>query len=110
MPIYHNGVKIEGIKLINGDTGQEELERLRNIVIQQKELLDLINVTLDDRVIGAKLKLLQEKTVSPTTAQQEIVPDKDYDGLSKVIVDEMKVDGVNLNTYLNNIKIALAAV
>lgn len=110
MPIYHNGKKIEGIKIINGDTGQEEIERLRNIVIQQKEILDLINVTLDDKIIAAKLKLLQEKSVSPTSSQQEIIPDDGYEGLSKVIVEEMKIDGINLDTYLNSIKNALAAI
>ena len=32
---------------------------------------------------------LQEKEVTPTKEQQEIVPDKNYDGLSKVIVDKI---------------------
>ena len=32
---------------------------------------------------------LQEKEVVPTKEQQEIIPDKNYDGLSKVIVDKI---------------------
>jgi len=37
----------------------------------------------------AQVPLLQMKTVAPTTSQQVITPDSDYDGLSQVTVSAM---------------------
>lgn len=47
--------------------------------------------------------LLQEKTVTPTTSQQNVIPDSAYDGLKNVIVEAVTSD-IDSNIKASNIK------
>lgn len=62
-----------------------EIERIKNEVNSQSEVIDEIITILDSKA-GSNPKL-QEKAVIPSTVQKEVVPDAEYDGLSKVTVN-----------------------
>lgn len=74
---YANG----GEKIIGTFTIEDELNT-------QAQLLDEINTVLSTKTVVN----LQEKTVTPTTESQIIVPDEGYDGLSKVTVGASAVE------------------
>lgn len=61
-----------------------EIERIKNEISSQSEVIDEIITILDNK--ASANPSLQEKTVTPNTVQQEVIPDAEYDGLSKVVV------------------------
>ena len=62
-----------------------EIDRINGEVSSQSTIIDEISTILDGKASGSPS--LQEKTVAPSAAQQEITPDAEYDGLSKVTVN-----------------------
>lgn len=64
---------------------QSEIDRINGEVNSQSAIIDEISAILDSKA-GSNPKL-QEKTVMPTAVQQEVTPDAEYDGLSKVTVE-----------------------
>lgn len=64
---------------------QSEIDRINGEVSNQETLIDEISAILNSKA-GSNPKL-QEKAVIPSTVQQEVVPDAEYDGLSKVTVE-----------------------
>jgi hypothetical protein len=62
-------------------------ENLNEKLAQQDALIEQIKTALQDKSVGGTVEItLQEKSVIPTEAAQEIVADNGYDGLSKVSV------------------------
>lgn len=64
---------------------QSEITRITNEVSTQSNLIDEISTILDGKASASPS--LQEKTVTPSAAQQDVIPDAEYDGLSKVTVN-----------------------
>ena len=62
-----------------------QIDRINGEVSSQSTIIDEISTILDTKASGNPN--LQEKTVTPSLAQQEVMPDAEYDGLSKVIVN-----------------------
>ena len=59
---------------------------------------------------GQNAVKLQEKTVTPTTSIQNITPDENYDGLSKVIInstEDISSEIAQVQTLLADIDTAL---
>ena len=66
------------------------------------ELIESIN-NLPEAGSGEVEITLQEKTITPTTTQQEVIPDSDYNGLGKVIVNAVD-SSIDENIKSSNIK------
>lgn len=64
---------------------QSEITRITNEVSTQSNLIDEISTILDGKASASPS--LQEKTVTPSVAPQDVIPDAEYDGLSKVTVN-----------------------
>lgn len=62
-----------------------EITRITNEVSTQRDLIDEISAILDSKASASPS--LQEKTVTPSAVQQEVTPDTEYDGLSKVTIN-----------------------
>lgn len=62
-----------------------QIDRINGEVNSQSAIIDEISTILDNK--ASANPNLQEKTVIPSAIQQEVIPDAEYDGLSKVIVE-----------------------
>ena len=62
-----------------------EISRINGEINSQTTIIDEITAILDSKTSANPS--LQEKTVTPNTVQQEVTPDAEYDGLSKVTVN-----------------------
>lgn len=78
-------------EIFNGKTAYARGEKITgtftidNELTAQDDLLAQIKIVLQGKAAGT-VPVLQEKTVTPTTSNQVITADSDYDGLSKVTV------------------------
>ncbi len=64
----------------------EELIEQDNLLTTQETTIDEIFSSLQNKIAGSEISL-QEKIITPTTSQQNVVPDSKYNGLSKVVVN-----------------------
>ena len=91
-----NRVTVEAIENIADDLTEQG-----TLIISQETTIEDILEVLEDKVFP--LAELQEKTVIPTTEEQEIVADESYDALSKVTVageENLKAENIKEGTII----------
>lgn len=98
----------DGLNQVEVTVEVEGKEDLTSELTEQNTLLDNQSITIDDikKALQGKASVeisLQEKTITPTTSQQNVIADSSYDGLSKVVVNavDSSIDG---NIQASNIK------
>lgn len=69
-----------------------QIDRISDKVTEQTALIEEIGTILEGK--AAAVPVLQEKTIKPSTAVQEVTPDNGYDGLSKVTVSDIKLQEI----------------
>lgn len=98
----------EMAEAINGITASEDLS---SELTTQNTLLTTQEATIEDIVLALQNKtagsggeiVLQEKTITPTTSQQNVVADSSYNGLSKVVVNAV-TSSIDSDIKATNIK------
>lgn len=86
-------------------------ENLSTELTEQNTLLSNQSVTIDDIKLALQNKsagggeeiVLQEKTITPTTSQQNVVADSSYNGLSKVVINAVD-SSIDSDIKASNIK------
>ena len=75
-------------KITTSEDLSSELTEQNTLLSNQVVTIDDIKLALQNKSIGGGGEIvLQEKTITPTTSQQSVIADSDYNGLSKVIVN-----------------------
>lgn len=103
-----NGVSILGV---TGTLEQGTTEDLSAELTAQSTLLTNQVVTIDDIKLALQNKtagsgeeiILQEKTITPSTSQQNVIADTGYNGLSKVVVNAV-TSAIDSDIKASNIK------
>lgn len=81
-----------------------ELTTQTNLLITQDETIDDIKIALQGKTAGGGEEIvLQEKTVTPSTSQQNVTADTGYNGLSKVVVSAV-TSSIDSDIKASNIK------
>lgn len=84
------------------DDLNEELTQQNNLITTQEIKIEDIANLLEEKRVGGEITL-QEKSVSPTTNEQQVKADNEYDGLSKVVVEAVTSE-IDSNIQSSNIK------
>lgn len=79
-------------ELIDSITTKEDLDaeltEQSTLLTNQGTTIDDIKIALQGKIAGGGEEIvLQEKTITPTTSQQNVIADTGYNGLSKVVVN-----------------------
>ena len=79
-------------ELIDSITTKEDLDaeltEQNTLLTNQGTTIDDIKLALQGKIAGGGEEIvLQEKTITPTTSQQNVIADTGYNGLSKVVVN-----------------------
>ena len=81
-----------------------ELTTQTNLLTTQDETIDDIKIALQGKTAGGGEEIvLQEKTIIPSTSQQNITADTGYNGLSKVVVNPV-TSAIDSDIKASNIK------
>ncbi len=80
----------------------KELTQQNNLITTQEVTIEDIANLLEEKRVGGEITL-QEKSVSPTTNEQQVKADNEYDGLSKVVVEAVTSE-IDSNIQSSNIK------
>ena len=97
----YNEVLVKGVEGAKEDLDAELTEQ-DELITEQEITIDDIATLLEDKRVGGEISL-QEKSVSPTTSEQLVMADNEYDGLSKVTVDAV-TNEIDENIQASNIR------
>lgn len=81
--VTYNGVEIP---LQGSEDLSNELNEQNTLLSNQEVTIEDIKLALQGKGSGGEV-VLQEKTITPTTSQQNVIADSGYNGLSKVVVN-----------------------
>lgn len=76
-------------ELMSPDAMATNIEDANSEVNSQTGLLAQLATALEGKAAGGAAPVLQEKTITPSTSLQNVIPDSGYDGLSSVKVNAM---------------------
>lgn len=95
----YNEVTVKGVDL--KEDLSVELTEQDNLLNTQETTIEDIITALEGKSAGGGEVLLQEKIVTPTAMEQEVVADSEFKGLSKVLVNPIPIEITNA-MYLFN--------